>query len=126
MPQPGKEGTCAQRFATNEQWGVFVHGCAAAAETLPQSPSLSIVAVAHRPLSPPWHCPTIDTSEKHTILGRIPRFLRKQFTILLFFLRSAHVTISYAIARCVANALIYGSKTIARYPVCKAVGLVVI
>ena len=32
-------------------------------------------------------------------------------------LRSAHVTISYAIARCVANALIYGSKSIARYPV---------
>ena len=32
-------------------------------------------------------------------------------------LRSAHVTISYAIARCVAIALIYGSKTIARYPV---------
>ena len=39
-------------------------------------------------------------------------------------LRSAHVTTSYAIARCVANALIYGSKTIARYPVREAVGLV--
>ena len=39
-------------------------------------------------------------------------------------LRSAHVTISYAIARCVAIALIYGSKTIARYPVREAVGLV--
>ena len=32
-------------------------------------------------------------------------------------LRSVHVTTSYAIARCVANALIHGSKTIARYPV---------
>ena len=32
------------------------------------------------------------------------------------FQRSAHVTISYAIARCVANALIRGSTTIARYP----------
>ena len=31
-------------------------------------------------------------------------------------LRSAHVTTSYAIAHCVANALIHGSKTIARYP----------
>ena len=39
-------------------------------------------------------------------------------------LRSAHVTISYAIARCVANALIHGSTTIARYPVREAVGLV--
>ena len=29
-----------------------------------------------------------------------------------------------AIARCVANALIYGSKTIARYPLREAVGLV--
>ena len=32
-------------------------------------------------------------------------------------LRSAHVTTSYAIARCVANSLIYGSTTIARYTV---------
>ena len=39
-------------------------------------------------------------------------------------LRSVHVTTSYAIARCVANALIHGSKTIARYPVRYAVGLV--
>ena len=36
----------------------------------------------------------------------------------------AHVTTSYAIAHCVANALIHGSKTIARYAVCEAVGLV--
>ena len=38
-------------------------------------------------------------------------------------LRSAHVTTFYAIALCVANALIHGSTTIARYPVRNAVGL---
>ena len=33
------------------------------------------------------------------------------------FASPAHVTTSYAIARCVATALIHGSTTIARYPV---------
>ena len=45
---------------------------------------------------------------------------------VLFASRLRNVTISYAIARCVANALIYGSKTIARYPVREAVGPVCI
>ena len=58
--------------------------------------------------------------------GELPLPVWTKETRALFAsrLRSAHVTTSYAIARCVANALIYGSKTIARYPVCEAVGLV--
>ena len=55
-----------------------------------------------------------------------PDWTKEKRALFASRLRSAHVTISYAIARCVANALIYGSKTIARYPVREAVGLVVI
>ena len=51
-----------------------------------------------------------------------PNWTKEKCALFASRLRSAHVTISYAIARCVANALIYGSKTIARYPVREAVG----
>ena len=51
-----------------------------------------------------------------------PDWTKEKRALFASRLRSAHVTISYAIARCVANALIYGSKTIARYPVREAVG----
>ena len=47
----------------------------------------------------------------------IPVWAKEKRAIFATHLRSAHVTTSYAIARCVANALIHGSKTIARYPV---------
>ena len=47
----------------------------------------------------------------------VPVWTKEKRALFTSRLRSAHVTISYAIARCVANALIYGSKTIARYPV---------
>ena len=53
-----------------------------------------------------------------------PDWTKERRTLFASRLRSAHVTISYAIARCAANALIYGSKTIAGYPVREAVGLV--
>ena len=51
-----------------------------------------------------------------------PDWTKEKRALFASRLRSAHVTISYAIARCVANALIYGSKSIARYPVREAVG----
>ena len=54
----------------------------------------------------------------------VPVWTKEKRALSTSRLRSALVTISYAIARCVANALIYGSKAIARYPVCEAVGLV--
>ena len=54
----------------------------------------------------------------------VPVWTKEKRALFTSRLRSAHVTISYAIARCVANALIYGSKTIARYPVREADGLV--
>ena len=47
----------------------------------------------------------------------VPVWTKEMRALFTSRLRSAHVTISYAIARCVANALIYGSKTNARYPV---------
>ena len=47
----------------------------------------------------------------------VPVWTEEKRALFASRLRSAHVRISYAIARCVANALIYGSKTIARYPV---------
>ena len=47
----------------------------------------------------------------------VPVWTKETRALFASRLCSAHVTISYAIARCVANALIYGSKTIARYPV---------
>ena len=47
----------------------------------------------------------------------VPVWNKEKRALFASRLRSAHVTISYAIERCVANALIYGSKTIARYPV---------
>ena len=47
----------------------------------------------------------------------VPVWTKEKRALFASRLRSAHVTISYAIARCVANALIYWSKTIARYPV---------
>ena len=47
----------------------------------------------------------------------VPVWTKEKRALFTSRLCSAHVTISYAIARCVANALIYGSKTIARYPV---------
>ena len=53
----------------------------------------------------------------------VPVWTKEKRALFTSRLRSAHVTISYGIARCVANALIYGSKTIARYPVREAVGL---
>ena len=53
----------------------------------------------------------------------VPVWTKEKRALFTSRLRSANVTISYAIARCVANALIYGSKTIARYPVREAVGL---
>ena len=53
----------------------------------------------------------------------VPVWTKEMRALFTSRLRSAHVTISYAIARCVANALIYGSKTIARCPVREAVGL---
>ena len=54
----------------------------------------------------------------------VPDWTKETRALFASRLRSAHVTISYAIARSVANALIHGSKTIARYPVREAVGLV--
>ena len=47
----------------------------------------------------------------------VPVWAKETRALFASRLRSAHVTTSYAIARCVANALIYGSTTIARYPV---------
>ena len=47
----------------------------------------------------------------------VPVWTKEKRALFASRLRSAHATISYAIARCVANALIYGSTTIARYPV---------
>ena len=47
----------------------------------------------------------------------VPVWTKETCALFASRLRSAHVTISYAIARCVANALIHGSTTIARYPV---------
>ena len=52
----------------------------------------------------------------------VPVWTKESRALFASRLRSAPVTISYAIARCVANALIYGSKSIARYPVREAVG----
>ena len=52
----------------------------------------------------------------------VPVWTKEKRVLFASRLRSAHVTISYAIAHRVANALIYWSKTIARYPVCEAVG----
>ena len=47
----------------------------------------------------------------------VPVWTKEKRALFTSRLRSAHVTTSYAIARCVANALIHGSTTIARYPV---------
>ena len=47
----------------------------------------------------------------------VPVWTKETHALFASRLRSAHVTTSYAIARCVANALINGSTTIARYPV---------
>ena len=47
----------------------------------------------------------------------VPVWTKEKRALFASRLRSAHVTNFYAIACCVANALIYGSKTIARYPV---------
>ena len=47
----------------------------------------------------------------------VPVWTKEKRAIFASRLRFAHVTTSYAIARCVANALIYGSTTIARYSV---------
>ena len=57
----------------------------------------------------------------------VPVWTKEKRVVFASRLRTAHVTISYAImlshaARCVANALIYGSKSIARYTVREAVG----
>ena len=54
----------------------------------------------------------------------VPVWTKEKHALFTPRLRSAHVTISNTIARCVANALIYGSKTIARYHVREAVDLV--
>ena len=54
----------------------------------------------------------------------VPVWTKETRALFASRLRSAHVATSYAIARCIANALIHGSTTIARYPVCEAVGLV--
>ena len=43
-----------------------------------------------------------------------PDWTKEKRALFISRLRSAHATISYAIARCVANALIYGLKTTAR------------
>ena len=45
----------------------------------------------------------------------VPVWTKEKRVLFASRLRSAHVATSYAIARCVANALIYGSTTIARY-----------
>ena len=47
----------------------------------------------------------------------VPVWTKEKHVLFASRLRSAHVTTSYAIARCVANALIHRSTTIARYPV---------
>ena len=52
----------------------------------------------------------------------VPVWTKEKRVLFASRLRTANVKISYAIARCVANALIYVSKTIARYPVREAVG----
>ena len=54
----------------------------------------------------------------------VPVWTKEKRALFASRLRSVHVAASYAIARCVANALIHGSTTIARYPVRWAVGLV--
>ena len=54
----------------------------------------------------------------------VPVWTKEKRVLFASRLHTAHVTISYAIAHCAANALIYGSKTIARYPVREAVDLV--
>ena len=41
----------------------------------------------------------------------VPVWTKENRVLFASRLRSAHVTISYAIARCVANVLIYGSKS---------------
>ena len=48
----------------------------------------------------------------------VPVWTKETRALFASRLRSAHVTTSYAIARCVVNALIHGSTTIARYLVC--------
>ena len=47
----------------------------------------------------------------------VPAWTKETRALFTSRLRSAHVATSYAIACCVANALIHGSMTIARYPV---------
>ena len=47
----------------------------------------------------------------------IPVWTKETRALFASRLRSAHVATSYAITRCVANTLIYGSTAIARYPV---------
>ena len=57
----------------------------------------------------------------------VPVWTKEKRALFTSRLRSAHVTISYAIARCTLrckcpNVWVEESKTIARYPVCEAVG----
>ena len=47
----------------------------------------------------------------------VPVWTKEKRALFASRLRSAHMATSYAIARCVANAVIHGSTTIARYPV---------
>ena len=46
----------------------------------------------------------------------VPVWTKETRALFASRLRSAHVTTSSAIARCVTNALIHGSTSIARYP----------
>ena len=50
-------------------------------------------------------------------VSTVPVWNKETRALFASRLRSGHATTSYAIARCVANALIHGSTTIARYPV---------
>ena len=47
----------------------------------------------------------------------VPVWTKETRALFASRLRSAHVSTSYAITRCFANALIHGSTTIAWYPV---------